>query len=496
VINVIAFAGLIVLAAQLGWAATAVAVVGVALQLVFVVVLSRVVLAWIGAAMRSRRGRDLGVVLAGLAGLACYPMSWLLSHVNSAREVPWLSDLLRRLPSGWVPSPVAATARRDWLVAVVALAGLMVVSAALWQAWSVLLRRRAGDRHPYTLLISLVLPGAIGRWSMYPWVLSLLATVLGVGAGAALFLSVTAPYPMPLRTGNPLAGSGNPGCAKGLLQLMIGLGQLIAVIPVLIVLGVGWYFGLTAVEWFELPIAIGVGAALLGAPGSRPVDHARAGVARRGEGPLTGQVASLGAAAQDLGGLFIGGQERFQMELSEGDVDGGGERGDGRDQLELTVRAAQPQRHREAEMVGAWMHFREIAFQLGDELVEARVGAAHSPAAQALGDVPAPVGQIHHAPGQPVRMQREAQHVDRRLEQFRRGALGEHVERGIRGEQLAVGPHDDRGVGQVPVQDALQRGPHRTQFGGVQIRFGEDRGETGGQQQPIAFAQRQSERFG
>jgi ABC-2 type transport system permease protein len=72
---------------------------------------------------------------------------------------------------------------------------------------------------------------------------------------------------MPPRTGNPFAGSGNPGCAKGLLQLTIGVGQLVAAIPVLIVLGVSRYFDLTAVEWLALPIgiAIGVGAALLGA---------------------------------------------------------------------------------------------------------------------------------------------------------------------------------------------------------------------------------------
>ncbi|MET8872721.1 hypothetical protein [Nocardia sp. NPDC004604] len=387
VINLLAFSGLIVLAVQLSWGAAAVALVGVVLQLIFVVVLSRVVLAWIGAAMRSRRGRDLGVLLAGLAGLAYYPMSFLLNHMNAVREsAPWLADLLRVLPSGWAPDAVAAAARGDWLFALLALTGLFALTAVLWQAWSVLLRRRliapmgatsgaagrgmllgrvrpsgpvgavvvkelrtwsrdsrrraallpvllvgallpvfpaiqgdssrgvvfagvsaawfaglaANNLYGYdgtalwqtlvtpgavradvrgrllalllviglpTLLLAVVLPGALGRWSMYPWTLSLLFVVLGVGAGSAVFLSVTAPYPLPPRTGNPFASSGNPGCAKALVQISTSLGQLVAAIPVLIVLVIGRVFDLTAVQWLALPlgIAIGVMGAVLGA---------------------------------------------------------------------------------------------------------------------------------------------------------------------------------------------------------------------------------------
>jgi ABC-2 type transport system permease protein len=386
VINLVAFSGLIVLAAQLSWAAALVALLGVVLQLIFVVVLSRVVLAWIGAAMRSRRGRDLGVLLAGLAGLAYYPMSFLLSHVQRVREVaPWLADVLRWLPSGWAPRAVEAAAQRDWIFALLPLAGLLALAAVLWQAWSVLLRRRlaapmgaaAGGPGPGLLgrvrssgpvgavvikelrtwsrdsrrraallpvlvvgillpvfpavqndgtggipfagvtaawfaglaasnlygfdgtafwqtlvtpgavradvrgrvlsvlvviglpasLITLVLPGALGRWGMYPWALSLLAVVLGVGAGCAVFLSATAPYPLPPRTGNPFASSGNPGCAKVLVQISASLGQLFAAIPVLIVLIIGRVTGLALVEWLALPlgIAIGVGGAVYGA---------------------------------------------------------------------------------------------------------------------------------------------------------------------------------------------------------------------------------------
>ncbi|PXX61492.1 ABC-2 type transport system permease protein [Nocardia tenerifensis] len=377
VINLIAFGGLVVLAAQWGWAAMVVAVAGVVLQLVFVVLLSRVVLAWVGAAMRSRRGKDLGVLLAGLVGLAYYPMSWLLSHVSALRDVPPpVASALRWIPSGWAPAAVEAAAQGNWLFALLPLVGLLVVVLGLWQAWAVLLARRlaapmnsvAGgtgggllarvrQRGPLgavlikelrtwsrdsrrratvlpvlvvgvllpvfpavqgggtggvpfagvtsalfaslaganlygydgtavwqtlvtpgaeradargrllalliviglpTTLLSLILPGALGRWELYPWVLSLHAAALGAGVCSALVLSVIAPYPLPPRTGNPFSGSGNPGCAKAMIQLAMMVGQLLAVLPVAIVLLVGHFTEQKAVEWVALPVGVAV----------------------------------------------------------------------------------------------------------------------------------------------------------------------------------------------------------------------------------------------
>ncbi|WP_433662043.1 hypothetical protein ACQPW1_07770 [Nocardia sp. CA-128927] len=380
VVNLIAFAGLVVLAAQLGWAATLVALIGMMLQLVFVVLLSRVVLAWVGAAMRSRRGKDIGVLLAGLLGLAYYPMSWLLGHVSALQDVPsGLATALRCLPSGWAPAAVEAAAQGNWLLALLALVGLAAVSLGLWQAWSVLLARRlaapmnsvAGStgggllgrvrqRGPVgavlikelrnwsrdsrrratllpvllvgilmpvfptfqgggaggvpfagvtsalfaslaganlygydgtavwqtlvtpgaaradvrgrllalliviglpTLLLTLILPGALGRWDMYPWALSLYAAALGGGVGSAMIMSVLAPYYLPPRTGNPFSGSGNPGCAKAMLQFAMIFGQLFAVLPVLIILLIGHFTELPAVEWLAVPVGIGLGSA-------------------------------------------------------------------------------------------------------------------------------------------------------------------------------------------------------------------------------------------
>ena len=389
-VNLIAFAGLVALAAQLGVLPTLFAVVGAILQLIFVVLLSRVVLAWIGAAMRSRRGRDLGVVLAGLTGLAYYPLQLLISYLGPRLEhvSPGVGITLRVLPSGWAPYAVQAAAEGNWWYGLLSLAGLATLAALLWQAWAVLLRRRLtntaapagpvraqtgsgrlermvrptpvgavvlkelrtwwrdGRRRaallplmligvvlpiflglqnggvslpfagvfvvwlaamasanmyafdgtalwhtlvipgairadvrgrmiawllvvsPLAVVLTLVLPGAVGRWEMYPWAVSTLPVVLGVGLAAAMFLSVYAAYPLPQQRGNPFASnSGNPGCARALTQLAVGFGQLLVGLPVFAILALGAYLHNALIQWCALPVGVGlgIGAAILSA---------------------------------------------------------------------------------------------------------------------------------------------------------------------------------------------------------------------------------------
>ncbi|WP_280376765.1 hypothetical protein [Nocardia wallacei] len=388
VVNLIAFGGLVLLAAQVGIAATVAAVLGAVLQLVFVVVLSRVMLAWIGAAMRSRRGRDLGVLLAALAGLAYYPMQLLITTVAPELEhaAPPIALALRIPPSGWAPYAVEAAARGQWWLAALCLLGLALLSALLWQVWAVLLRRRlittaapagpirvrsgggllarlapatpvgavvtkelrtwwrdsrrraallpllllgivlpvllslqgAGVPVPFTgtfvvwmaamasanmyafdgtalwhtlvvpgasradvrgrmiawivlvgpfaLLLTLILPGALGHAEFYPWAVSMLPVFVGVGVSTALFLSVYAAYPLPPQRGNPFAGGGgNPGCARALVQLAVGFGQLLVNLPVLAILGLGAHLHSAVVQWCALPVglALACGATLL-----------------------------------------------------------------------------------------------------------------------------------------------------------------------------------------------------------------------------------------
>ncbi|MFF0495039.1 hypothetical protein ACFYU5_01430 [Nocardia aobensis] len=389
-VNLIAFAGLVAIGIQLGVVPTVFAILGICLQLVFVVLLSRALLAWIGAAMRSRRGRDLGVVLAALTGLAYYPLQLLMSYLGPRLEhvSPALGATLRLLPSGWAPYAVQAADEGHWWFGVAALAGLAALSALLWQAWAVLLRRRLtttaapagpvraqassgrlermirptpvgavvlkelrtwwrdGRRRaallplmligvvlpiflglqnggasvpfagvfvvwlaamasanmyafdgtalwhtlvipgavradvrgriiawlvlvaPLAVVLTLVLPGAVGAARWYPWVVSMLPVVLGVGVAAAMLLSVYAAYPLPQQRGNPFAGnSGNPGCARALVQLAVAFGQLVVGLPVLGLLVLGTYLGNALFEWGAFPVglALGLGAAVLGA---------------------------------------------------------------------------------------------------------------------------------------------------------------------------------------------------------------------------------------
>lgn len=389
VVNLLAFSGLVLLAAPYGVIPALVAAVGAVLQLVFVVLLARALTGWIGAAMRSRRGRDLGVLLAGLLGLAYYPLNLIIGSIGpKLRDAPeGVGRALRAAPSGWAPYAVEAATEGEWLLALLPLLGLALLCLLLWEAWAALLGRRlttppapaaeirANGRTglleralpitptgavlgkelrtwwrdsrrratllpllivgfvlpifigiqndssqivpfagsfvvwlaamaganlygfdgtavwqtivtpnaaradvrgrvlawlllvaPVALLASLILPGALGQTRMYPWALGTLPVLLGVGAGAVVYLSTHAPYPLPPQRGNPFAASGNPGCAKMLMQLAVGLGQLVLCAPVLILLGIGAAQDNSLILWSALPVGIALGlvAGLLG----------------------------------------------------------------------------------------------------------------------------------------------------------------------------------------------------------------------------------------
>jgi ABC-2 type transport system permease protein len=145
VATLVAFGGLVVRGSRFGVGGVVVGVLAAALQLVFAVLLSRVVLGALGAVLRSRRGRDLGVLLAACVGLAYLPVRAAvqgLAPILLHRESPVFSAVLRALPSGWGAVAVAAAGRADWLFAVLPLLGLLALSALLVLAWSRLLVRR------------------------------------------------------------------------------------------------------------------------------------------------------------------------------------------------------------------------------------------------------------------------------------------------------------------------------------------------------------------
>ncbi|MGI5128719.1 hypothetical protein ACQEVB_18065 [Pseudonocardia sp. CA-107938] len=144
-VTFVLFSGLILLAAPAGVLAAVVATAAVAAQLGLVVLLSRVVIAGLGDLLGSRRGRDLGVLLGALVGLAYLPARWVLEQVGPivvGQSSPALTATLRALPSGWGPNAVAAAAAQQWLPALGWLAALAVLDAVLVLAWSRLLVRR------------------------------------------------------------------------------------------------------------------------------------------------------------------------------------------------------------------------------------------------------------------------------------------------------------------------------------------------------------------
>lgn len=153
-VTLVAFAVLPLTAAQFGVLPVLVAVPAALLELVMVVLLSRVVAAGLAATMSSRRGQELGGLLMAVV-IALASGGWSLATVIGQQLAtgtsPALGTALRVLPSGWGAVAVAAADRSDWPVVLAALTGLAVLSVLLLGAWARLLpvtMRRSGGRAP------------------------------------------------------------------------------------------------------------------------------------------------------------------------------------------------------------------------------------------------------------------------------------------------------------------------------------------------------------
>ncbi|AHH95016.1 hypothetical protein [Kutzneria albida] len=145
VATLIAFAGLVVAALSYGAGAVVVAVLAVLLQLALAVLLSRVVIAALGAVLGSRRGKDLGVLLAAFVGLAYVPARFAieaLAPLIVGQSSPVFTSVLLDLPTGWGADAVGAAVRADWAVAIGLLLALAVLDGLLVLAWARLLTRR------------------------------------------------------------------------------------------------------------------------------------------------------------------------------------------------------------------------------------------------------------------------------------------------------------------------------------------------------------------
>lgn len=145
VVTLLAFSGLVIAAAPLGIAAAGVSMVAVLLQLALAILLSRVLVAALGALLGSRRGRDLGVLLAALVGLSYLPARYVVEALGPIvvdQSVPELTAALRYLPTGWGATALVDAADQQWLSALGRLLALAVLDGLLVLAWSRLLVRR------------------------------------------------------------------------------------------------------------------------------------------------------------------------------------------------------------------------------------------------------------------------------------------------------------------------------------------------------------------
>ncbi|WFE98791.1 hypothetical protein [Micromonospora sp. WMMD964] len=149
VVSLVAFTALVVVALPVGGVAVLVAVPVVFLQLVFVVLASRLVTAALSTLMRAKIGAVLAAVISG-GILALTHTGWVLKptiqYALTAGFPDDLADWVRRLPSGWGIVAVEAAGRGDWLLAAAVPAGFALLSVLAMLGWSALLVRRLSHR--------------------------------------------------------------------------------------------------------------------------------------------------------------------------------------------------------------------------------------------------------------------------------------------------------------------------------------------------------------
>lgn len=142
--SLIAFAGMIVFGLRLGPAAALVGLLCTFLQLTLVVLLGRITVTGLGALLTSRKGRELGILLAALTGLSGIGLNYAVNRIGPAivdGRASGLTEVVRALPSGWGVEAVQAAGRGDWGRVALLLGGLGILLALLLAAWGALLAR-------------------------------------------------------------------------------------------------------------------------------------------------------------------------------------------------------------------------------------------------------------------------------------------------------------------------------------------------------------------
>lgn len=145
-VSLLAFGALAVRGAHLGGLPALVGLVGTVLQLALAMLLSRVVISALGGLFRSRRGKDLAMVLSAGVGVLIVPAWYALASTGMAvlgQQLPGaVSTVVRVLPTGWGSLAVESASAGNWLLVLAALAGLALLDGAVFGTWVVLLDRR------------------------------------------------------------------------------------------------------------------------------------------------------------------------------------------------------------------------------------------------------------------------------------------------------------------------------------------------------------------
>ncbi|MGG5741789.1 MULTISPECIES: hypothetical protein [Bacillus cereus group] len=140
-ISLVAFTGLLLYAVRLNLWAMIVAAPATLLQLLLVVLLSKVVISIMGETMKSRIGMEIGAMLIGFV-IAFLNVGWYaLPTIN------WIttknSIVLYIFPSSWAIFAVDQASQSNWLLAFVSLIVLTIFCGFLLYIWAKLLTRSA-----------------------------------------------------------------------------------------------------------------------------------------------------------------------------------------------------------------------------------------------------------------------------------------------------------------------------------------------------------------
>ncbi|GAA3549165.1 transporter [Amycolatopsis ultiminotia] len=186
-ISLLAFFGLFAYGLRLGAGAAFVGLVFTVLQLAFVVLLYRVVIAALGALLTSRKGKELGIVLVALTGLSGVLVNYAINSLGPAivnGRLPGFVNVVHVLPSGWGTLAVHAAGDGAWGTVGGLFVAMLAVLAVLVAAWGALLARqvstpsfqgasrtrtKSADRRTRRGLLPQTPVGAVARKELHTW---------------------------------------------------------------------------------------------------------------------------------------------------------------------------------------------------------------------------------------------------------------------------------------------------------------------------------------